>query len=116
MSYTITHKASLLGKEEAATIWNMNGPVPASIQECIHALFEARAAENPDAPAVDAWDGRLTYSELEQLSARLACDLSRSGVGPEIVVPLLFEKSMWTLVAMLGVLKAGGAFVPLDVN
>ncbi|KAI0527995.1 hypothetical protein F5B22DRAFT_653082 [Xylaria bambusicola] len=116
MSDTITHEASLIGEEEATTIWNMNGPVPASIQECIHTLFEARAAENPDAPAVDAWDGRLTYGELEQQSARLACDLSRSGVGPEVVVPLLFEKSIWTPVAMLGVLKAGGAFVPLDVN
>ncbi|KAJ3580402.1 hypothetical protein NPX13_g168 [Xylaria arbuscula] len=116
MSNNITYKASLLGEEEAAAIWNMNGPIPDSIQECIHTLFEARVAENPDALAVDAWDGRLTYGELQQLSARLASELSHSGVGPEAVVPLLFEKSMWTPVAMLGVLKAGGAFVPLDVN
>ncbi|KAI3333060.1 hypothetical protein F4824DRAFT_277782 [Ustulina deusta] len=115
-SNNVTHKASLMDEEEAVAIWNMNGPVPSSIHECIHTLIGARAAETPEVTAVDAWDGRLTYGELEQLSARLACELSRSGVGPDTIVPLLFEKSMWTVVAMLGVLKAGSAFVPLDVN
>ncbi|KAI0966021.1 hypothetical protein F4678DRAFT_466986 [Xylaria arbuscula] len=112
----VTYKASLIDEVEAAAIWNMNSSVPSSIHECIHTLIGARAAENPDAAAVDAWDGRLTYGELERLSTRLAYELSHSGVGPETVVPLLFEKSMWTVVAMLGVVKAGGAFVPLDIN
>ncbi|KAI0424831.1 hypothetical protein F5Y09DRAFT_347316 [Xylaria sp. FL1042] len=112
----ITHRASFIDEEEAAAIWIMNGPVPSTIHECIHTLIGARAAENPEATAVDAWDGHLTYKELEEVSGRLAYELSRSGVGPGTVVPLLFEKSMWTVVAMLGVLKAGGAFAPLDVN
>jgi non-ribosomal peptide synthetase component F len=50
------------------------------------------------------------------LSERLAYYLVGLGIGPEIMVPLCFEKSMWTIVAMLSVLKAGGVFVPLDLS
>lgn len=63
--------------------------------------------------------GTLTnrsYQELERLSSKVACQLMRLGVGPETYVPLCFEKSKWHTVAMLGVLKAGGACVPLDPN
>ncbi|KAJ5642798.1 hypothetical protein N7490_006798 [Penicillium lividum] len=72
--------------------------------------------DRPDAPAVCAWDGDLTYGELDALSSVLAAHLAERGVGPEIFVPLCFEKSRWTTVAMLGVMKAGGAFVLLDLS
>ena len=77
-------------------------------------MIEERAQAQPSAPAVCAWDGELTYGELDQLATRLAGRLVDLGVGPDVLVPLCFEKSMWTTVAMLGVLKAGGAFVMLD--
>jgi non-ribosomal peptide synthetase component F len=56
----------------------------------------------------------MTYHELDDYSTRLAGHLVQIGIEPENIVPLCFEKSMWTIVAMLAVLKAGGAFAPLD--
>ncbi len=76
--------------------------------------FTEQARLQPNEPAICAWDGELTYHELDELSTRLAHHLTKLGIQPENVVPLCFEKSTWMIVAMLGVLKAGGAFAPLD--
>ncbi|KAI1521240.1 EntF Non-ribosomal peptide synthetase module, partial [Pyrenophora tritici-repentis] len=84
------------------------------VERCVHELFADQAKEQPQAPAICAWDGEMTYGELDELSSRLARHLVKVGVEVEDVVPLCFEKSMWTVVAMLAVLKAGGAFAPLD--
>ncbi|KAK1913072.1 hypothetical protein P3342_005008 [Pyrenophora teres f. teres] len=59
----------------------------------------AKMGARPNAPAIFAWDGELTYGELDALSTKLAGHLTQLGVKPEDVVPLCFEKSMWTLVA-----------------
>ncbi|KAJ4354970.1 hypothetical protein N0V95_003349 [Ascochyta clinopodiicola] len=104
----------LLTPEDKQQLWAWNGDVPLAVERCIHDLFAERAEAQPNAPAICAWDGELTYGELETLSTRLAGHLVDLGVKAEDIVPLCFEKSMWTVVAMLAVLKAGGAFVPLD--
>ena len=88
--------------------------VVATSTRCVHDLFAEQAQARPDAPAICAWDGELTYGELDVLSTELAGHLVELGVKAEDMVPLCFEKSMWTVVAMLAVLKASGAFVPLD--
>ncbi|MFL6235266.1 MAG: amino acid adenylation domain-containing protein, partial [Thermoanaerobaculia bacterium] len=75
---------------------------------------EARAAHTPDAPAVLAEDGALTYRELDALAGRLARRLRRLGVGPDAAVGLFAERSAVQVAAVLGILKAGGAYVPLD--
>ena len=93
-----------------------NAQVPEKVDRCVHEIFEQHA-RNPSlssAPAIDGWDGHLTYNELNESAARLATCLTQLGVGPEAYVPLCFDKSSWAIVAMLGVMKAGGAFVPLD--
>ncbi|KAH5617621.1 hypothetical protein HBI23_252310 [Parastagonospora nodorum] len=95
-------------------LWSWNQDVPPAIDQCVHELFAEQVKLRPDAPALCAWDGELSYGELDVLSSRLADHLVQLGVKPEDVVPLCFEKSMWTVVAMLAVLKAGGAFVMLD--
>ncbi|KAG9191728.1 ATP-binding cassette, subfamily B (MDR/TAP), member 1 [Alternaria panax] len=95
-------------------IWSWNSTVPEAIEKCVHDLFAEQAKARPDAPAVCAWDGELTYGELDALSSKLAGHLIQLGVQREDVVPLCFEKSMWTVVAMLAVLKVGGAFLLLD--
>ncbi|KAI0569885.1 HC-toxin synthetase [Pyrenophora tritici-repentis] len=95
-------------------IWSWNSTVPKAIERCVQGLFVDQAKARPDAPAVCAWDGELTYRELDALSTKLADHLIQLGVQREDVVPLCFEKSMWMVVAILAVLKAGGAFVPLD--
>ncbi len=77
-------------------------------------LFARRAAEAPDRPAVIADDEQLTYGELERRSRHLAATLRRRGIGPDVVVGLLLERSAATLVAIWGILRAGGAYLPLD--
>lgn len=92
--------------------WN-SLPVPA-VEECVHNLIDRKANEISNSEAVDASDGKFTYGELQDLSNRLAHHLVELEVGPEIIVPLCFEKSKWAIVAMLGVIKAGGALLFLD--
>ncbi|HEY2738020.1 MAG TPA: condensation domain-containing protein, partial [Thermoanaerobaculia bacterium] len=85
-------------------------PVPA----CLHRLFEARAALTPEAVAVVAEEGELSYRELNIRANRLVYRLRSRGVEPEIAVGLCVERSLDLLVALLAVLKAGGLYVPLD--
>ncbi|OQE34676.1 hypothetical protein PENCOP_c016G00331 [Penicillium coprophilum] len=97
-------------------IWEWNKTVPAAINSPVHDLIHEQVEAHPDAPAVCSWDGSLSYAELDDLSSRLANELKTRGVGPEVIVPLCFEKSAWTIVAMLATIKAGGAFVLLDAK
>ncbi|MGC7102170.1 amino acid adenylation domain-containing protein, partial [Amycolatopsis lurida] len=78
--------------------------------------FSARAAANPDALAISSPDLTLTYGELDRTANRLAHQLRALGVGPESVVALLMRRSADLLVAALAVLKAGGAYLPLDTR
>lgn len=85
------------------------------VPSCVHELFHRRVLEQPQAPAVEGPDGSWSYSELDHQSSVLARKLHSQGlVGLEKFVPLIFEKSRWTVVAILAVIKAGGAFVLLD--
>lgn len=87
---------------------------PVAIESCIHDLIEQHCQEQPEAPAVCAWDGEFTYRQLSNLAHSLGTSLSARGVGTEDFVPIYFEKSRWAIIAVLGVLYAGGAFVLLD--
>jgi amino acid adenylation domain-containing protein len=77
-------------------------------------FFREQARRQPDAPAACSPTRSLTYGELDRQSNRVAQRLLREGLRPEATVALLFERSCAYIVAVLGVLKAGGAFVPLD--
>lgn len=96
-------------------IWMWNAVVPKPMEACIHDLVSEKVRENPSALAVNAWDGNLTYRQLEDLSTNLAYQLSEEGVSGTIV-PLLFEKSMFMPVAALAVMKAGGACMAMDIK
>ncbi len=80
----------------------------------VHELVAARAALRPDAEAVVFGEERLTYRELLERSRRLAVRLREAGVGPDVPVGLYLDRSFDMMVALLGVLLAGGACVPLD--
>jgi len=82
--------------------------------ECIHQLIEAQAERTPNAVAVVFEDQKLTYAELNQRANQLAHWLRAQGVGPEVVVGICLERSLEMVVGLLGVLKAGGAYLPLD--
>jgi amino acid adenylation domain-containing protein len=81
---------------------------------CAHQLFEAQAEENPDAVAVVFEDRQLSYAELNRRANQLAHHLQNMGVGPDAVVGLCMERSLEMMVGIMGILKAGGAFLPLD--
>ncbi|MDX5572987.1 amino acid adenylation domain-containing protein [Streptomyces sp. ID01-9D] len=83
-------------------------------QESVHGAFEKCVLEYPDSVSVESVDGRLTYRELNERADRLARRLTGLGVGPEAPVAVCAEPSVSLVVAILGVLKAGAAFVPLD--
>ena len=84
-------------------------------ERCLHHLFEERAEAEPEVVALLTADGEeMTYRELDRRANRLALDLVKLGVGPETVVALALERSAEAVVAILGVLKAGGAYLPLD--
>lgn len=93
--------------------WNV---MPDTISECVHHRFQDWVKVQPDAPAVRGHDGDYTYAELDVVTERLAHYLVDLGVGPEVFVPTCFDKSSFAVVAMLSVLKAGGAAVPLDAK
>ncbi|ESZ90312.1 nonribosomal peptide synthase Pes1 [Sclerotinia borealis F-4128] len=97
-------------------IQEWNKTIPPIVDECMHILIQNQVTARREADAVVSWDGRYTYTELGDVTSRLAHRLVSLGVGPEVVVPLFFEKSIYTVVSMLAVQKAGGAFVSLDLT
>lgn len=84
------------------------------VRQCVHDLIFEVALEQPQAKAVCSSSGSLSYNDLNVLSSQLASHLIELGLGVGGIVPLCFEKSIWTVVTMLGVMKAGCAFVSLD--
>ncbi|VUC26266.1 unnamed protein product [Clonostachys rosea] len=102
--------------QDLTDIWSWNASVPETIELCVHELFDIAVKRQPEAPAVCAWDGSFTYQQLDNLSTILAHHLTARGIGPGDLVPLFFEKSRWTPVAMLGVMKAGAASVAVDTS
>ncbi|WP_051813065.1 amino acid adenylation domain-containing protein [Kitasatospora sp. MBT63] len=80
----------------------------------VHGLLRRQAARTPDAPAVVAEDERLSYRELDRRSDRLAHALRDGGITADTVVPVCLERSADMVTALVAVLKAGGAFLPLD--
>ncbi|MGW7579252.1 non-ribosomal peptide synthetase, partial [Streptomyces sp. NPDC054765] len=86
-------------------------PVPATT---LSALFEAQCARTPQATAVVCEETALTYAELNERANRLAHLLTARGAGPERLVALALPRSAEMIVALLGVLKSGAAYLPLD--
>ena len=106
----------LMGPNEQQQVlqtWNdtaKNYPGP----QLIHARFERQAEKTPDAVAVRAGQGSIAYRELNERANRIAHHLVALGVGPDVLVGVLLERSIEMVAALLAVLKAGGAYVPLD--
>jgi amino acid adenylation domain-containing protein len=82
--------------------------------ECLHELFERQAALTPRTAALISEDKQLTYEELNEQANQLAHYLERLGAGPEARVGILMERSVKMVVGLLGILKAGCTYVPLD--
>lgn len=93
--------------------WN-NSEREYPLGQCFHQLFEAQVERTPEALAVVSKEERLTYLELNRRANRLALFLVTQGVGPDVIVTLLADRSVEFLTAILAVFKAGGAYLPLD--
>ncbi|MFF0836624.1 MULTISPECIES: amino acid adenylation domain-containing protein [unclassified Streptomyces] len=108
-------ECSLLSPEERHTLTTeWNATEVAQPDRCTHELFAEQAARTPDAVAVVTGTNTLTYAELDARSSRFAGRLAALGVGPGSLVAVYMERSEELLVALLGTMKAGGAYIPLD--
>ena len=101
-------------KHDLDTVWSWNHELPPTYDFCMHEMISERAREFPDKEAILSWDGALTYSEIDRYSTVLASTLQEAGVVLHDFIPVCFEKSRWTIVAVLAVMKAGGTIVLMD--
>ncbi|MCC5648475.1 amino acid adenylation domain-containing protein [Nostoc sp. XA013] len=100
-------------KHQLLVEWN-NTQADYPQHKCIHQLFEEQVEKTPDAVAVVFEHEQLTYRELNQRANQLAYYLQKLGVKPEVPVGICVERSPLMVIALLGILKAGGVYVPLD--
>jgi amino acid adenylation domain-containing protein len=108
-------EVNLVGSTGIRQICSWNDYELPCVEECVHEVIAQNALQRPSATALCGWDASFTYWELDSAAAALAQHLiCMGGVGPDVFVPLCFEKSAWIVVAQIAVLKAGGAFVNLD--
>jgi amino acid adenylation domain-containing protein len=107
----------MVTQEDRAEIlrWNSE-PIPPQ-DTLIHHEMLKKVVDSPKKTAVFSWDGVWTYSELDNVSSRLATLIKSIDLGKEhAIIPLYFEKSKWVIASMLAVLKAGHAFTLIDPN
>lgn len=104
----------ILSEDAEAQIvaWEQGGPVGGG--RALHAYVHEQAARTPDAIAVESGVRTLTYRQLDERSNQVARGLVRLGLGPEALIGVRLRRTEELVVAMLGVLKAGAAYVPID--
>ncbi|CCI16555.1 McnA protein [Microcystis aeruginosa PCC 9807] len=93
--------------------WN-NSQTDYPLDKCIHQLFEEQVERTPENIAVVFEDQQLNYQELNARANQLAHYLQKLGVGPDVLVGICVERSLEMIVGLLGILKAGGGYLPLD--
>ncbi|MFF9641818.1 amino acid adenylation domain-containing protein [Kitasatospora aureofaciens] len=112
----VSHWDLLLPGEREAVLggWSTGAAAPEPVT--LAGQFERAVAAAPDAPALEAGDITLSYTELDEQANRLAAELVARGIGPERTVALALPRGGELVLAVLAVAKAGGAFLPLDVQ
>jgi non-ribosomal peptide synthetase component F len=100
-------------KKQIIEVWNETAkPYPDGL--CIHDLFEHQVNRTPESVALTYGNQQLTYTGLNEKANRLARYLRRLGVGPDTLVGIYLERGLEMVVGLVGILKAGGSYVPLD--
>lgn len=105
----------LSGKEKNQLLFEFNSTnqeYPRN--QTIHQLFESQVEKTPNNNAVVYEGTRLTYKELNEKAHQLACLLKEKGVKPDTIVAIMVERSLEMIVGLLGILKSGGTYLPLD--
>lgn len=103
-------------EERAEVCETLNGAIGEPPATTIHDTFAAVARDHGDRVAIASAAGETTYAELDDWSNRIAHSLIDRGVAPGAHVPILFERGAGLVAAILGVLKAGAAYVPIDLS
>jgi amino acid adenylation domain-containing protein len=108
---------SLLDENEYRQIVDeWNDTAVALPETCIHQLFEQQVEQQPEAIALEFEGEQLTYRDLNERANRLAHRLRRDGVGPEVFVGVMLERSAELIVSLLAIAKAGGVYVPINLT
>ena len=113
---TIVGETNMTSSQDLTELWKWNAHVPDAVQTSVQDRIAKAVSLRPEAQAICAWDGRLSYKRLHELSDLLSSQLIALGAGPGMIMALCFEKSMWQPVAALGAIKASAACVALDVQ
>jgi len=115
---TAVTELTVLSEEEHHQVLELYNATEADYprQKLIHELFEEQVTRTPSAPAVTYAGRSFSYSELNAKSNQLAHDLRARGIGPYQLVGICAERSLEMVIGLLGILKAGAAYVPLDPN
>lgn len=110
-------EVDLLGEAERhQVLYAWNDTARELPEACIHELVEAQVRRTPHAVALEDGTQRLTYGELDARANGLAHRLQALGVGPDVPVGVCLERSPELVIALLGILKAGGCYVPLETD
>ncbi|KAH7419642.1 nonribosomal siderophore peptide synthase Sid2 [Cadophora sp. MPI-SDFR-AT-0126] len=99
---------------DLSSIWSWTSPLPPTYNSCMHTMISSRSASHPDKTAIASWDGDLSYAQVDRYSSITAGRLRDMGVKLHDFMPVCFEKSRWTIVAVLAVMKAGATMVMMD--
>ncbi|KAG6997698.1 aurofusarin cluster transcription factor aurR2 [Physcia stellaris] len=114
--YTKVEEIDMTSPQDLDELWKWNAHLPDAVQTSVQDRIAKVVRLRPEAQAVRAWDGSLSYKQIHELSDQLACQLIALEAGKDMIIALCFEKSMWQPVAALGSIKAGAACVALDVQ
>lgn len=98
---TAISQLNLFSENDLQRIRQWNSHTPEMYNRTIHDAIHDQALSGPHREAVSAWDGSLTYAELDALASKLACYLRTQGVGPEVRVALCFDKSVSSALVLL---------------
>jgi non-ribosomal peptide synthase protein (TIGR01720 family) len=108
---TIT-ELDMMTESSMEQIVEWNAELPPPVRRCVHDVIQEQVLLRPrSTKAIESAELTVTYQEFDEITTRLALHLQTFGVGPESFVPILFEKSPWAPIAMIAIMKAGGAYV-----
>ena len=92
--YTAIRDLNFFSERNKQQVFEWNSTPLEKVERCVHEVFQDQVLRRSDSEAVCSWDGSFTYKKLDEITSRLAARLVELGVGPEIRVPLCFEKSV----------------------
>jgi non-ribosomal peptide synthetase component F len=108
------NETAVVEKKKSALAMLNEQETPFASTQCIHEIFDEIARKFPNKTAVIHQEASISYAKLHEKSTAVALQLQKRGVQPDDSIGIFLERSVETIIAMLGILKAGAAFLPID--